>query len=125
MTFDTMTGPGVLLLGPEVRLKPLIPNTPRGIPALIGFCSGKAPVDLALPTALPGLLPGLASVYTGKPAGIVAMLMLFVLMFDVPRPVDPPPIGAAEFGPAVIVDGGSIWSGSSTFDLRGAGGESA
>src|SRR5580765_5036066 len=34
--FDTITGPGVLALGTVLRLKPLSPRTPNGIPMLMG-----------------------------------------------------------------------------------------
>jgi len=34
--FDTITGPGVLEVTPEVRLKPFRPKTPCGMPTLIG-----------------------------------------------------------------------------------------
>src|SRR5947209_17400599 len=38
--FETITGPGVLALGAVLRLRPLSPKTPCGMPTLIGL-----PVD--------------------------------------------------------------------------------
>src|SRR5262249_27372775 len=85
-TRDKITGPGVWSVVPGVRLRPLIPKTPRGIPTLIGWpcglLAGAAPRLSGIPpAAFPALVVGTFVMGTALllkagvlPAGLVAAL---------------------------------------------------
>src|SRR5258708_31288681 len=65
---DKITGPGVLLPDPALKRRPFSPKTPRGIPALIGFCSPAPERFKSIPEP-PTLLPGEPYTETGAPDG--------------------------------------------------------
>ena len=114
--FDTITGPGVLALGVVIRLRPLSPKTPCGVPTLIGL-----PLEATSSSALELSACVEGDCFTVMGAWYVASDSLAapppVVRLDadvfVPRPVG----AAGGFRATPIIEGGSICEGSSTRDL--------
>ena len=126
---ETITGPGVLVVVPEVRLRPFNPKTPRGLPISMA-------VPLEVVSRLTAALPVAAWVAGDclTVSGVCVAVMLFgcdialgggVAAGD--RPADEPVERVPVFGlellrSPIIIEGGSICEGSSTRDLLITGG---
>jgi hypothetical protein len=125
--FDTITGPGVLELGAVLRLSPLSPKTPRGMPTLNGLPVAEVSRRAAeLSTCVEGDCFTVMGVWNVAIDALAAPPPLPTAgRFDVdefaPRPVGV--AGASRDTPTI--DGGSICEGSSTRDLLTTGWDTA
>src|SRR6185312_212036 len=122
---DTITGPGVLALGSVLRLRPLSPKTPCGMPILMGL-----PV-----AAVSRRAAELSTCVEGDSFTVMGAWNVASDALAAPAPLPPPPalrFEADEFPPRPVgaagpsrgtptIDGGSICDGSSTRDLLTTG----
>src|SRR5579871_3489636 len=120
--FDTITGPGVLALGVVLRLRPLSPKTPCGMPMLIGLpfpaVSSKA---AELSTCVEGDCFTVMGVWNVEIDALAAPPPEFRLELD--EEVDPREVGVTgeSRDTPPTIEGGSICEGSSTRDLLTTG----
>src|SRR6476661_4481694 len=121
---DTITGPGVMALGVVLRLRPLSPKTPCGMPMLIGL-----PVAVVARSA-----PELSTCVDGDCFTVMGVWNVAMDALAAPPPlppvvrfdadeVEPRPVGVTGPSRATPPDmeGGSICEGSSTRDFLTTG----
>jgi hypothetical protein len=111
---DTITGPGVPGLGTALRLRPLMPVTPCGIPMLSGL-----PVESVSSVAATLSCRGLGEFFTTTGAEVIIVdalasppLALAATPPEFGKPEVPPrPVATGLRDPPPDMDGGSIWEG--------------
>lgn len=116
--FERITGPGVLALGPVLRLRPLSPKTPCGMPILIGLPVAAVSRRAAeLSTCVEGDCFTVMGAWNVVSDALAAPPPPPRVEVDelAPRPLEV--VGASRDIPPPTIEGGSICEGSSTWDF--------